>query len=224
MLVLAVNSIPSGKANSHASKVQRMSKARKPVEPWQAEDAARLKRRFKEKWKGSQEEFGNTSGLGGQAGVWQYLNARIPLNLRAAAAFSAGLGIPISDFSPRLAAELAKAAIGAVGQAVVPTTGSPGVTETLSAREKEVLYYIRNPSPRFRKIAEVFVDAFRALETGQGVKHPTRLIDSERASPKHFKHEGVGRRGRDYPVQTSQARKLRRGKGAARPPSQGKNR
>lgn len=47
-------------------------------------------------------QIGTTQGL-----VWQYLNARIPLNLRAASRFASGLGCRIDQFSSRLAEEQA---------------------------------------------------------------------------------------------------------------------
>ena len=57
----------------------------------------------------SQETFGAVNEIGTQGMVWQYLNGRAPLNLRVALKFSQGLGVPVSSFSPRLAAELAAA-------------------------------------------------------------------------------------------------------------------
>jgi SOS-response transcriptional repressor LexA len=54
------------------------------------------------KEKRSQEAFGAEFGLGTQGMVWQYLNGKRPLNLKAAIAFATELGVKISDFSPRL--------------------------------------------------------------------------------------------------------------------------
>lgn len=76
------------------------------IETWQTEDAARLKRLFKEKSELSQEEFGAKYDIGSQGMVWQYLNGRSPLNLAAAIKFASGLKVKISDFSPTLAREL----------------------------------------------------------------------------------------------------------------------
>lgn len=53
----------------------------------------------------SQSEFGAKYGIGSQGMVWQYLHGKRALNLKAAAAFSTGLGVQIKEFSPRLAAE-----------------------------------------------------------------------------------------------------------------------
>jgi hypothetical protein len=68
----------------------------------EAQEAAKAKKvRF------TQGGFGEDYGIGDAALVWQYLNARIPLNLRVAVAFAKGLGCEISSFSARLAAEAA---------------------------------------------------------------------------------------------------------------------
>jgi transcriptional regulator with XRE-family HTH domain len=81
------------------------------LEQWQIQDAARLKKIFEKRFpkghKGmSQEEFGQRFRIGNQGAVWQYLNAKRPLNTRAAAAFAEGLGVAIADISPTLAAQL----------------------------------------------------------------------------------------------------------------------
>lgn len=69
--------------------------------------------------KRTQAEFGEHYGLGNQSNVGHYLAARIPLNLKAAAAFASELGCDVADFSPRVAVEL-----GQLGSAVadIPTS------------------------------------------------------------------------------------------------------
>lgn len=57
-----------------------------------------------------QADAGSKYNIGGQGAVWQYLNGRRPLNLKAARGFAAALGVPIADFSPRLAMEADKIA------------------------------------------------------------------------------------------------------------------
>jgi len=79
---------------------------RKPVEPWQKEDAGRLKALYDATGREAQEKFGGRHGIGSQALVWQYLNAYIPLNLKVAIKFALGLNCKVADFSPTLAAEL----------------------------------------------------------------------------------------------------------------------
>lgn len=69
-----------------------------------AAEAAELKRLFLSRRNDgvTQEQFGQAHGIGSQGMVWQYLNGRRPLNLKAAAAFAQGLGCSVRDFSPRL--------------------------------------------------------------------------------------------------------------------------
>jgi transcriptional regulator with XRE-family HTH domain len=53
----------------------------------------------------SQAAFGATYGIGNQGAVWQFLNGKTALSMDAAKGFAKGLGVPLSDFSPRLARE-----------------------------------------------------------------------------------------------------------------------
>lgn len=76
---------------------------RKPLSPTPLDDAARLKRLYNERTSLSQAEFGARFDIGNQGAVWQYLNGRRPLNLKAAKGFASGLGINIEDFSPSIA-------------------------------------------------------------------------------------------------------------------------
>ena len=94
------------KENSIAT-LARMSRPSKTLEPWQLEDAERLKALYEaRKGKMSQEEFGNRFEIGSQGMVWQYLNARRALNIKAASGFARGLGVSVDAFSPRLAEEI----------------------------------------------------------------------------------------------------------------------
>lgn len=79
---------------------------RKPLEDWQKADAARLKALYEAASPATQEKFGAKFGIGSQALVWQYLNAYIPLNLKAAVRFAKGLQCDVADFSPTLAEDL----------------------------------------------------------------------------------------------------------------------
>lgn len=88
-------------------------KTRKPLEPWQIEDAARLRALFNTHTTFSQDAFGAEYEIGTQGMVWQYLNARAPLNLAAAIKFARGLGVSVADISPTLAKELGTAGPGA---------------------------------------------------------------------------------------------------------------
>ena len=79
---------------------------RKPPEPWQLEDAARLLRLFKSRSTMSQEAFGAQWDIGSQGAVWQYLHGAVPLNLPAALKFARGLNVPLAEISPTLATSL----------------------------------------------------------------------------------------------------------------------
>lgn len=87
-----------------------MAKSAKPLEHWQIQDAEALKRLFKERATLSQEDFGAKYEIGSQGMVWQYLNARRPLNIKAAEAFARGLGVSIADFSKTIAEQIQAAA------------------------------------------------------------------------------------------------------------------
>lgn len=91
-------------------------KASKPkqLEPWQAEDAARLKALFDGPANElSQLKFGAEFEIGSPGMVWQYISGHRPLNIRAAVAFAKGLKCKIEDFSPTIASEIAEAMIHA---------------------------------------------------------------------------------------------------------------
>lgn len=85
----------------------------------------------------SQAEFGRIYGIGLQPAVSGFLKGRTALSQKAAAGFAAGLGCAISDFSPRLAAELAK--LTAHGH--TPSSGSATLTTSIAAPPPEA------PSP-----------------------------------------------------------------------------
>lgn len=81
--------------------------SRKPLEPWQIRDAARLKELFAKRAGKSQLQFAIDNKIGEtQGAVEQYLNGRIPLNLSAALKFAEGLGVAVEEFSPTIAQQL----------------------------------------------------------------------------------------------------------------------
>jgi hypothetical protein len=71
-------------------------------------EAERLKAIWNSRPHRTQAEFGDAYGLGNQSNVGHYLNGRSRLNFTAATAFAKELGCQIADFSPRLAAQLAR--------------------------------------------------------------------------------------------------------------------
>ncbi len=82
-----------------------------PLSPEQLADAARLKAVYMEKKRElglTQESLASACGWESQGSVSQYLNGKIPLNVEAAVKFAKALRVSVSDFSPRLAANLAE--------------------------------------------------------------------------------------------------------------------
>jgi hypothetical protein len=113
-----------GKKASAAAGVSASDSTRRSnITDVQVEEAAALKRLFvayksakaKDGVKITQSAFALEHGIAtdpasAQGLFWQYLNARIPLNLRVALRFAEGLGCKLKDFSPRLAKEQAELA------------------------------------------------------------------------------------------------------------------
>lgn len=87
---------------------QHMTSRKAKIEPVHIEEAANLRRLFenREAPRLTQAAFGEKFEIGSQAVVWQYLNARIPLNMEKAVRFAKGLGCDIAEFSPRLADDM----------------------------------------------------------------------------------------------------------------------
>ena len=70
------------------------------------DEAALLKELFAKHSKLSQKDFAKTFDIGTPALLWQYLNGRKALGLKAAIKIATGLGVDVGAFSPRLAREL----------------------------------------------------------------------------------------------------------------------
>ncbi len=86
---------------------------RKDLEPWQKQDAARLKTIFDAKYERSQAQFAEDYDLSSQPVVWQYLSGHIPLNLEALIKFAQGLEVSVAEISPVLASVLDRLPSGA---------------------------------------------------------------------------------------------------------------
>lgn len=67
----------------------------------------------------TQGEMGYRYDLGSQGMVWQYLNGRAPLNLKAAMAFAVAMDCSVEDISPSLSVTAQRAA-GAVTRKSAP--------------------------------------------------------------------------------------------------------
>lgn len=76
------------------------------MEPWQIEDARRLRQLWEEKKPASQEKFGADYKIGNQSMVGHYLLGKTPLNHAAVGKFARGLNVLIDDISPTLADQI----------------------------------------------------------------------------------------------------------------------
>lgn len=96
-----------GPADHHAMSDHRRAK----VTPETVEESRRLRAIWDRTGaKPSQAVFGELHGIGSQAAVTLFLNGRTPLSLKAAVGFAKGLNCDVSEFSPRLAAQVEKIA------------------------------------------------------------------------------------------------------------------
>ncbi|MFK3944152.1 LexA family protein [Pseudomonas monteilii] len=100
---------------------------KRPITAEQAEECAKLKEAFRSRkhLKITQDRIAHELDIS-QAAVSHYLNGYNPLNARVAATFSKLLGIPVADFSPRLAEEIESTAeaarIGRAGNSRLPSS------------------------------------------------------------------------------------------------------
>jgi SOS-response transcriptional repressor LexA len=92
----------------------------------------------------SQERFGLEHDIGSQGMVWQYLNAHRPLSLRVALKFSRGLGVPLSNFSPRLAGELEE-----LGRDAAAVSDEPLSLHIVRASRIPVIGSVRESAPPY---------------------------------------------------------------------------
>ena len=95
------------------------------------EEARKLKALWDARALRTQAQFGEAFSLGNQSNVGHYLNARSPLNLSAALAFSKELGVEISEFSPRLMLERNQ---------LMHSYGTPSAPTALLLREEVAVY------------------------------------------------------------------------------------
>lgn len=101
------------KKNSVATVFEVKNDDTNSLESWQREDAARLLALYKAyRATGGlkQDDFAAKYGLRSQANLGHYLHGRRPLNIEQATNFARGLGVPIGQFSPTIAAQIAGAA------------------------------------------------------------------------------------------------------------------
>lgn len=140
----------------------------KALEPWQIDDAARLKALFASRATPqlSQLEFGAKYAIGSQGMVWQYLNARRPLNIAAATAFAIGLGVKIDAFSPTIASQIGDASQSS-------SNGSAGVTyiERVNREEMMLLEAYRLTGEDGRRMLATAAGAVARLDLPAAVRN-----------------------------------------------------
>lgn len=89
----------------------------------------------------NQTIFGEQYDVGSQSAVGQFLRGDTPLSLKAAAGFAMGLGVKISEFSPRLAKQ-------AMHYAELSGASSPALNITdLNKIEAQLVLMLRAMSP-----------------------------------------------------------------------------
>lgn len=146
-------------SNSNAERTE-LNKAR--LQPWQVEDAKRLKSIFsaqKNVRKFTETSFAEDYFDGvTQGAINQYLNARTPLNLDALLKFSIGLGCLASEISPTLAEKLSTALSKGVMEgfpAYSPEVMAiADIAETLDADGKKAICEIAQKEKRIKEMRE----------------------------------------------------------------------
>lgn len=125
-----VDAKTSGANNLNVEKPEKRAKEALLTDENRAE-SVRLKALYEKSTHGlSQAAFGDSFGIGSQGTVWQCLNGKgMPISLKAAQGFAAGLKCQISDFSPRLA-KLAEGIAHSVSEANAFASVDSGKTKT----------------------------------------------------------------------------------------------
>lgn len=118
---------------------------RLPLTDWQIADSDRLKALFQQRkgdLKLTQEMIAAELGDGvTQGAVSHFMNKRTALSLKAASVFARMLKVPVSEFSPTLAAELEKLSTG-VEQPKASIPAGPAANES-SITEDDIHVYIQ---------------------------------------------------------------------------------
>jgi len=151
-------------------------KKEKTLEEWQLRDAQALRRLFDTRTEKtaegkpiSQMEFGAKHGIGSQGMVWQYLNGRRPLNIKAAVSFARGLGVKVSDISETLASQIEDAAqvdSDSVNLKLVKSDAPPQL-QWVTEQEAKLLAEFRACGPAEKLQSLVFVESLpKTLKRG----------------------------------------------------------
>lgn len=203
MLVCSVNSdARCAKTRGAITLFLMAKKPRKTLEKWQVDDAARLKALFeKREPKVSQVAFASDHGIGTTQGiVWQYLNAKIPLNLDVAVKFATGLKCDVAEFSPRLARK----------RALLSAHHSTSGALPYDIDEEEIhalLSYVEQLSDAQRKVLmKALADAAQANEVVKATLNLDALRHPEDTHVAKALHKGASR----LPLADAQQKKVAR--------------
>lgn len=165
----------------------------------QLADAQRL-RRLWDAYKASggldQDDFAAEYGLKSQSNVGHYLQARQPLNIKAAIAFAKGMKIPVEAISPAIASEIEDA---------VPILRSPSSAPKLPASllelngaEGQLIMFFRGLSPDVQ--AHVLTDLNHQFNANAGTSPSPANPYAKVGTPRPPMNMGVVPKTREIPV------------------------
>lgn len=173
----------------------------------QTAEARRLAELFKEKSGGmSQEEFGARYNIGTQGMMWQLLNGRRPLNLKAAVGFAQGLNVPLEEVSKTIAEEVRCAA-----QLLADLTATDKPGNAASVELEPSLHPALTPPEYVQGALSAVIEAYEAgvsrevfdaicvilsllpRASGANIK-PSHKEAHEEASPKHSASKNIDAR------------------------------
>lgn len=154
-------------------------KAKDKLTPEERREAAQLKRIFLDRqaqYHFGHEAFSEEYGLSSAQAVSHYLNGVMALNLKAAAQFARGLRCDISDFSPRLAAEVAS-----IGLTQLPVFSSR--IQSLPPNEQRLLDFYRILGKDGKKLLQLWADHYLSKSAGDATPESGAFFDSMQTTP-----------------------------------------
>lgn len=167
-----------------------MKEPKRGIEPWQIEDAKRLRELFdvkkaEAKRNGerlTQEMLAELAGIPSTAMTWQYLAGHRALNIKSAAGFAKALGVAVGDFSPALAEQIASVAPGV---AAAPSAAEDVASSYSLSVEKLLLINAINEKEAaiLRRYRMADDESARMIEVAASVARPRGLgvVDNDQA-------------------------------------------
>lgn len=153
------------------------------MEPWQREDAKRLRDLWDAKRPMSQERFAAEFFNATQGAVFQYIDGRIPLNLDALIRFATGLSVKVDDISPTLSERL-RAVVGPKDDPLLP----------LTAEERLLIERYRSPDPRWQLLRVIASSAAADETEAPGKIFPKMRITAAAGAQTHTTQRRGARR------------------------------